>query len=131
VALLFVCAHADTQESKPTVRHHTVQETATESSPEVEQAEAAIQKSDYAAAQPLLEKAVEAKPEDYQAWFDLGYVYNATGQSDKAIAAYRKSVSAKPDIFESNLNLGILLAKQGNYPEAAQGRDSVRTDSPR
>ena len=34
--------------------------------------------------------------------------------------AYRKSVAAKPDVFESNLNLGILLARQGDTEEAAK-----------
>ncbi len=111
---------ATAQASKPTVRHHTVEETTTESSPEVEQGEAAIQKGDYATAQSLLEKAVAADPDDYLAWFDLGYVYKATNQLDKAIDAYRKSIAAKPDVFESNLNLGILLARQGNNPDAAK-----------
>jgi Flp pilus assembly protein TadD len=108
------------QESKPTIRHHTVEETTTETSPEVGQAEAAIQKGDYTMAEPLLQKAVAKNPNDYLAWFDLGYVYKATNQLDRAIDAYRKSVAAKPDVFESNLNLGILLARQGNNPEAAK-----------
>ena len=38
---------------------------------------------------------------------------------DDSIAAYRKSVAAKPDVFESNLNLGLQLAKTGQ-PEAEQ-----------
>jgi Flp pilus assembly protein TadD len=113
-------ADADSQESKPTVRHHTVQETTTETSPEIEQSEAAIQKGDYPAAQALLEKYVSTKPDDYLAWFDLGYVYKATNQQDKAIDAYRKSIAAKGDVFESNLNVGILLARQGNNAEAAK-----------
>jgi len=113
-------SYASSQESTPTVRHHTVQETTTETSPEVEQGEAAIQKGDYATAQPLLEKAVAANPDDYLAWFDLGYVYKATNQLDKATDAYRKSIAAKSDVFESNLNLGILLARQGNNADAAK-----------
>jgi tetratricopeptide (TPR) repeat protein len=108
------------QESKPTVRHHTVQESTNETPAEVEQAEAAIQKADYPTAQALLEKYIADNPDDYLAWFDLGYVYKATKQLDKAVDAYRKSVAAKPDVFESNLNLGILLARQGNHAEAAR-----------
>ena len=108
------------QESKPTVRHHTVQEATTEIAPEVEQAEAAIQKADYPTAQALLEKYVATNPEDFLAWFDLGYVYKATNQLDKSMDAYRKSIAANPDVFESNLNLGILLARQDNNAEAAK-----------
>jgi len=111
---------ANCQQSPPTVRHHTVQEVTTESSPEVEQAEAAIQKHDYATAEPLLQQAVAQNPDDYLAWFDLGYVYKATKQLEKAIEAYRKSVAGKPDVFESNLNLGITLAQQGDKTEAAK-----------
>src|SRR5271165_5316249 len=113
------CAHS--QESKPTVRHHRVMETVPDddSSPEVAQAETAMQNSDFVTAESLLQKAVVAKPSDYRAWFDLGYVYNATNRIAEATDAYRKSVAAKPDVFESNLNLGLLLARQGKNAEAA------------
>jgi len=119
LCLAFCCAYS--QESKPTVRHHRVMETVPDddSSPEVEQAETAMQRGDFATAESLLQKAVAAKPADYRAWFDLGYVYNATNRIAEATDAYRKSVAAKPDVFESNLNLGLLLARQGKNAEAA------------
>jgi len=115
-----ISSHA--QESKPTVRHHRVVETVPDdaSSPEVEQAETAMQHNDFATAESLLQKAVAAKPGDYRAWFDLGYVYNATNRFADAVEAYRKSVAAKPDVFESNLNLGLLLARRGENAEAAK-----------
>jgi Tfp pilus assembly protein PilF len=80
---------------------------------ELTEAEAHIEKRDYAAAEPLLHKAVEKDPNNYVAWFDLGFVENALGNTNDSIAAYRKSVAAKPDVFESNLNLGLQLAKSG------------------
>ena len=55
----------------------------------------------------------------YVGWFDLGFVENALGNVDASIAAYRKSVAAKPDVFESNLNLGLQLAKTGQ-PDAEE-----------
>jgi tetratricopeptide (TPR) repeat protein len=86
-------------------------------------AEALIQKQDYAGAEPLLRKLLEGDagndPANYVAWFELGFVENGLGKRDESIAAYRKSVAAKPDVFESNLNLGLQLAKAGQ-PEAAQ-----------
>ncbi len=114
------CVHA--QQSPPTIRHHRVEEPAPEptSAPEVEPAEAAMQKEDFTTAEALLQKAVAAKPGDFRAWFDLGYVYNALQRPGDAVAAYRKSVAAKPDVFESNLNLGLVLAKQGNNAESAK-----------
>jgi Flp pilus assembly protein TadD len=90
-----------------------------ETSPELAQAEESIQKRDYAAAEPLLRTVVERDSTNYVAWFDLGFVQNALGKTDDSIAAYRKSVAAKPDVFESNLNLGLQLVKSGN-PEAEQ-----------
>jgi tetratricopeptide (TPR) repeat protein len=77
------------------------------------EAESAIDKRDYAAAEPLLRKVVDKDPTSYVAWFDLGFVENALGRLDDSIAAYRKSIAAKPDVFESNLNLGLQLAKTG------------------
>jgi len=106
------------QSSGQTVRHHRVAETSPVS-PELTQAEEAIEKKDYAAAEPLLQNVVAADPANYQAWFDLGFVYNALGKTEDSINAYRKSVAAKPDVFESNLNLGLVLAKTGQ-PEAEQ-----------
>jgi tetratricopeptide (TPR) repeat protein len=101
---------AQTSSSK-TVRHHKVPVEDSSQPPELTQAEAAIEKKDYATAEPLLKKVVAAHPENYQAWFDLGFLYNALGNADESIAAYRKSVSAKSDVFESNLNLGLMLVK--------------------
>jgi tetratricopeptide (TPR) repeat protein len=86
---------------------------------ELTAAEAAIEKKDYTAAEPLLRKLVDREPASYVAWFDLGFVENALGKVDESIAAYRKSVAAKPDVFESNLNLGLQLAKTGQ-PDAEQ-----------
>lgn len=108
------------QQSTPTVRHHRVAETENATSPEVEQAEAAMQKQEFDAAEALLKKAVAANSADYRAWFDLGFVYTQTKRRPEAIDAYRKSVAAKPDVFESNLNLGIVLARQGDNAEAAR-----------
>lgn len=81
--------------------------------PELKDVEAAIDSKDYSRAESLLQKFSIEHPENYVAWFDLGFVENALGKTDDSIAAYRKSVAAKPDVFEANLNLGLLLAKSG------------------
>ena len=104
--------------SSQTVRHTRVAEESPGSA-EVAQAEDLIQKRDYAAAEALLERAVVSDPSNYVAWFDLGFAENGLGKTDDSIAAYRKSVAAKADVFESNLNLGIQLAK-GGQPDAEQ-----------
>lgn len=103
--------------SSETIRHTRVQEA--DVPPELTAAENFIQKRDYAAAEPLLRKVAEADPTNYEAWFDLGFVENGLGKVDESIEAYRKSVTAKPSVFESNLNLGLQLAKTGQ-PDAEQ-----------
>jgi len=100
--------------------HHHVQvseEDAPAQPAELTAAEAAIEKKDYAGAEPLLRTLLERDPSSFEGWFDLGFVENALGKVDESIAAYRKSVAAKPDVFESSLNLGLQLAKTGQ-PDA-------------
>lgn len=80
-------------------------------------AEAAIDKQDFTTAEPKLQQATAQDPKDYRAWFDLGFVYSSTGRKTEAIDAYRKSVELKPDVFEVNVNLGVLLAAAGD-PDA-------------
>jgi Tfp pilus assembly protein PilF len=97
--------------------HHTTVAEEVGPPAELTKAEDLIQKQAYADAEPLLRKVVERDPTNYVAWFDLGFAANGLGKIDDSVAAYRKSVEAKPDVFESNLNLGLQLAKSGS-PEA-------------
>jgi Flp pilus assembly protein TadD len=113
---MIACAAALAQ-THTTVRHH--RELVETQPPEIAQAEDAIQKDDFTAAETLLKKALATDPNNkeawsYQAWFDLGFVLNRLARTDESIAAYRKSVAAKPDVFESNLNLGLMLARSKN-----------------
>jgi tetratricopeptide (TPR) repeat protein len=105
-------------DSSRTIHHIRVAEE-DEQLPELKQAEILIQKHDNAAAEPLLQRAVVREPANFEAWYDMGFVENSLGKVDESIAAYRKSVAAKPDVFESNLNLGLQLAKT-RQPEAEQ-----------
>jgi Tfp pilus assembly protein PilF len=113
-AWLTACGVAQTH---TTVRHY--KERVDDQPPEIAQAEDAIQKNDFTAAETLLKKAIDHDANNYQAWFDLGFVLNRLARTDESIAAYRKSVAAKPDVFESNLNLGLMLVRANN-PEAEQ-----------
>jgi len=113
--LLAVVPLSCAQMTGQTVRHHRVQEEQDPYLvPAVIQAEKAIDIRDFVTAENKLKHVVSDDDQNYRAWFDLGYVYTATKRDTDAIAAYRKSVAAKPDLFESNLNLGILLGEAGN-----------------
>lgn len=116
-------AHRKTGAGSGKTVHHTKVAEEVAPPPEQTKAEELIQKQDYAGAEPLLRKLLSGDaandPANYVAWFELGFVENGLGKMDDSIAAYRKSVAAKPDVFESNLNLGLQLAKTG-APEAEQ-----------
>jgi tetratricopeptide (TPR) repeat protein len=117
-ALLLGVVSLYAQASRPTVRHHRIEDT-DPTAAKLTQAEDAIAKQDYATAEPLLKQVVAERPADYAAWYDLGFLYHAQGRDSESIEAYKKSVQAKPTVFESNLNLGLELAS-ADKPEAEQ-----------
>jgi Flp pilus assembly protein TadD len=126
ILFLFLTAAALAQ-THTTVRHY--KERVDDTPPEIAQAEDAIQKGDFSGAEALLRKVLDKDPNNYQAWFDLGFVLNRLGRTDESIAAYRKSVAAKPKVFESNLNLGLMLVRANN-PEAEQFLRAATTLKP-
>ncbi len=134
--LLITVASSAFAQTHTTVRHH--REIVEDQPAEIAQAENAIQKNDFAAAESFLNKAIARDPDNkeawsYQAWFDLGFVLNRLGRAEDSIAAYRKSVAAKPDVFESNLNLGLMLARSNNAEAETYLRAATRltpTDHP-
>jgi Flp pilus assembly protein TadD len=113
--LLIALTAAALAQTHTTVRHY--KERIDDTPPEIAQAEDAIQKSDFTGAETLLKKAIDKDPKNYQAWFDLGFVLNRLGRVEDSIHAYRQSVAAKPEVFETNLNLGLMLVRF-NSPEA-------------
>ena len=117
ITVLGCTINLSAQMTGKTVRHHK-QAVEDPSQAALTQAESAIEKKDYATAETSLQKLLERDAANYRAWFDLGFVYNATGKKEDSINAYRNSVAAKPDVFESNLNLGLMLARAGR-PDAA------------
>ena len=118
LTIVGLSAITSAQMTGKTVRHHKQPQDDPSRAALIE-AESAIEKKDYAGAEATLKKIVEGDAANYQAWFDLGFVYNAMGKREDSINAYRKSVAAKPDLFESNLNLGLMLARAGR-PEAVE-----------
>jgi tetratricopeptide (TPR) repeat protein len=87
-------------------------------SPEVAEAEAAIVKSDWKAAEAKLGSWLAAHPADARALFDAGYAADAQNRMDDAAGLYRRAVEANPQSFEAHVELGLLLARQGKQEEA-------------
>ncbi len=93
-------------------------------------AQQAIATGDLAGARALLERYTATSPGDYRGWYTLGYADSQTGEKQKAIADYRKALQLKPDLFEANLNLGLLLAQQGDNAEAEQWLRKATAEDP-
>lgn len=74
----------------------------------LDEAQAALDKSDFAAAVPPLQKFLAEKPDVAFAHFQLGYAYTGLHQDDEARAEYQRCVALDPKLAEGHLNLGIL-----------------------
>ncbi len=81
-------------------------------------AEAAIAKSDWKAAEAKLTPWIAAHPQDARALFDAGYVADAQNHLTQAAALYRRAIAANPNSFDARLSLGLLLAREGKFTEA-------------
>ena len=125
--LLIALTTCGVAQTHTTIRHH--KERIDDTPPEIAQAEDAIQKNDFTDAETLLKKAIDKDPKNYQAWFDLGFVLNRLGRVEDSIHAYRQSVAAKPEVFETNLNLGLMLVRF-NSPEAERYLRAATTLKP-
>jgi tetratricopeptide (TPR) repeat protein len=112
---------AQSEQTHQTVRHHPVAVTDNSAaSALLDQAEALLAKGNFADAEPLLQQATAKDSKSYQAWYDLGYAEQALQRRDDAINAYRKSIEISPQVFETNLNLGLELAAANKTDEAVK-----------
>jgi tetratricopeptide (TPR) repeat protein len=87
-------------------------------SSQLEEAEAAIVKSDWKAAEAKLTPWLAAHSSDARALFDAGYVADAQNRLDDAAALYRRAVEANPQSFEAHVELGLLLARLNQFVAA-------------
>jgi Flp pilus assembly protein TadD len=73
------------------------------------QAKAAADKQDYATAEADYQKYLAQKPDDAAAHFDLGFVYTAQHEKQRAEGEYRRAIALNPKMTEAYLNLGVSL----------------------
>ena len=80
-------------------------------------------------AKDLLAKAVGIDGENAEFLYNLGLVYQGTGDRENAIGSYRKAVEIRPGYGEAWLNLGGLLLNKGEAEEAERcNRKAVGID---
>jgi tetratricopeptide (TPR) repeat protein len=94
------------------------------------EAEALLQKQQFAPAAEKLHAIVTGQPQNPQAWFDLGFAQSHLRNMTESVAAYRKAAELSPKWFEANLNLGLALARDGNNAEAAAALKKAVTLQP-
>ncbi len=99
-------------------------------SPEVAKAEAAMVKSDWKAAETVLDAWLAGHPGDARALFDAGYIADAQGRNDDAVGLYRKATIADPKSFEAQISLGLLLARLNKPAEARTALEMATTLTP-
>ena len=103
----------------------TAAQTAEPPAPAVQEAEAAIGRSEWKVAAAKLDLWLAAHPADARALFDAGYVADAENRSEDALGLYRRSVEADPQRFEAQISLGLLLARLNRSAEARPYLDAA------
>jgi tetratricopeptide (TPR) repeat protein len=74
--------------------------------------------SDFANAQKLLEQAIEIDGRWDQAYSELAKAYRGLGQTEKAIASFKRAIALNPNKLEYHYSLAALYRKTGD-PMAA------------
>jgi len=66
----------------------------------------------------VLNRAIQAAPEDARGWYALGEWYTHAGRRDEEMRAFRKAAELDPDLPDAFNNLGSVLAETGDVKNA-------------
>ena len=88
--------------------------------PNYNQAKALINQGKYAEAIPLLQKAVEAKPQSADAFNYLGYSHRKIGDLEAALKFYQRALELQPRHLGANEYLGELYLEMGELAKAEE-----------
>lgn len=72
-----------------------------------------------------LERVVAMAPEFYSGWVDLGNQYNASGEIERAVAAYGKAIEIDPENALAFVDLGALRYQEGERARANGNADAA------
>ena len=79
---------------------------------------------------PKLQGVIEDGPYAYLSHFRIGATFQKLGKLEKAIEAYNKALSLKPDYAEAYYNMGTSLAGQGKLAEAIEAYSKALSFKP-
>lgn len=91
----------------------------------LDEAQAALDKNNFEAAIPPLQKFIAEKPDVAFAHFQLAYAFTGLNRVDEARAEYERCVALDPKMAEAQLNLGILLLEKDAAAAAPPLRKAV------
>jgi len=94
---------------------------------EVRKAQALIQSKDYVAAIKILEEFLQANPARPGAWNILGTAYLRTGEFDKALQAFAKTINSPQFKSQSLYNSACVYALKNNKEEAFKLLQQLRS----
>ena len=91
----------------------------------LDEAQAALDKNDFAAAIPPLQKFLAEQPDVAYAHFQLAYAYTNLQRPAEARPEYERAIAVDPNFFEAYLNLGTLLLESNPKDAVAPLRKAV------
>jgi Flp pilus assembly protein TadD len=121
----FLSFHTPAQQPPPKPAQSSSQKVRNPLNDLLDEAQAALDKHNYEAAVPPLQKFIAEKPDVAFAHFQLAYAYTALKRGDDAQAEYEKCISLDPKMAEAYLNLGILLLDKNPAQAVAPLRKAV------
>jgi predicted Zn-dependent protease len=77
----------------------------------------ALRRRDAKKARELLERYVESNPSDARAQAELGKALQVLGETEPALAAYRRALALAPDFEWAHAEAGLLAGRSGNEAE--------------
>jgi cytochrome c-type biogenesis protein CcmH/NrfG len=78
-----------------------------------------------------LEKMTKENPDDVAAWTSLGNLYFDTGNHQKAITAYTRSLALNPDNANVMTDLGVMYRRSGKPKKAIESFDKAAKIDPK
>ena len=82
------------------------------------EANAAVQKKDFATAAAAFKKLTDANPKDAQAWHMLGYSLHIAGKLDEALAAHREAAKFPATAGPATYNIACVYAMKHQSDDA-------------